>query len=86
MSGSTGSITINQGTTSSQSESNVNRLIAQYNTGLTSNVLESKTIVSYPVPNVIITGNLPNQVPNTQIITITSAQADRTNSGVKKLT
>jgi hypothetical protein len=33
-----------------------------------------------------VSGSLPNQAPNTQIITITSAQADKTNSGVKNLT
>lgn len=59
--------------------------MTQYSQNYTLASTSSKNISSYPT-SVIITGKLPNQVPNTAILNIATAQAPRSNQAVNTLT
>ena len=62
----------------------VNNLVTQYSQNYTLVSTSSKNISSYPT-SVIVTGKLPNQVPNTAVLSIATAQAQKGNQAVNAL-
>lgn len=62
----------------------VNNLVTQYSQNYTLISTSSKNISSYPT-SVIVTGKLPNQVPNTAILNIATAQAQKSNQAINAL-
>lgn len=62
----------------------VNNLVTQYSQDYTLISTASKNISSYPT-SVIVTGQLPNQVPNTAVLSIATAQAQKGNQAVNAL-
>lgn len=82
---------INIGSTSpTTSTTDINTLVSQYGQTTTTSsstssgsTTTSQTITSYP--SVIVTGNLPNAVPNTQILQISTGQSALGNQAINPL-